>query len=309
MSATIAATPTRSLSPSTWFGHALIVAFAGSLAVFAVRVLVLGWASGYYALSFDARPDHPLHDILRPGGSTGVLLGFVGTALMVAMQLYTVRKWLPLRLPLGSPAWWLRFHITCGLFGPLLIVLHLGFYWPSGLVAVAFWCMLLVSASGAFGRYVYGHFPRGAAGNEMSLRAASAWIKELKTELVALTEQVDADRIGQAVRLAGDLEPVRGIPGLVALDLEVRRRSRKIRTLLADAGLPAESAADAHATLRDALRLQQGLSAYQVSQRLFRYWHLFHEPLARAMYLIAAWHIFSAIAFGGALETLSHWMR
>lgn len=299
----------RSRSLSTWVGHALIAALVGALALGAARVLVLGVASGYYALPFDVRPDHPLHDTLRPGGSVGVLCGFVGTALMVAMQLYTVRKWLPLRLPIGSPAWWLRFHITCGLFGPLLIVLHLGFYWPSGLVAVAFWCMLLVSGSGVFGRYVYGHFPRAAAGNEMGLRATAARIKDLKAELVALTERVDADRVGEAVLLAGDLDPVRGIPGLVALDLEVRRRSRKIRALLDGAGLPPDTAAEARATLLDELRLKRGLSTYQVSQRLFRYWHLFHEPLARAMYLIAAWHIFTAFAFGGALETLTQWTR
>lgn len=292
------------------FGWAILWALAAALVAFAGWVFALGMSSRYYLLPFEARPDHPLHEVLRPGGTVGVLLATVGTGLMLAMQLYTVRKLLPARTPVGSPAWWLRFHILCGLMGPALIVLHGGLYLPSGLVAVAFWCMLLVSASGAFGRYVYGWFPRSAAGTEMTMRSAAARISELRVELVELTGGTCADTIGEAVTLAHDLDhDVRGIPALITLDLEVRRRVRRIRHLLANGGLPAEVRDSAGRALVAQLKLKRGIQAWQVSQRLFKYWHLFHEPLAKAMYLIVAWHVFAALTFGGALETLLQWVR
>jgi hypothetical protein len=300
-------TPSR---PARLLGWALLAALAAALVALAGAVLAAGLSSGYYLTPYDARPDHPLHPVLRPGGTVGVLLGTTGTALMVAMHTYSLRKLLPSSWSsIGSPAWWLRFHILCGLAGPALIVLHGGLYLPSGLIAVAFWCMLLVSASGVFGRYVYGYFPRTAAGTEMSRRAVAARISDLREALVAQTGTAEADRIGAAVTLARGLHTdVRGLGGLVALDLEVRRRARRIRRLLAGAGLPRDAERGAAATLVAQLHLARSAQAWQATQRLFKYWHLLHEPLAQAMYLIVAWHVFTAFFFGGALETLLQWI-
>ncbi|MEQ1566871.1 MAG: hypothetical protein ABMA64_14610 [Myxococcota bacterium] len=292
----------------TWLGWALLASLAAALATGLMGVLAVGLGSGYYLAGFDERPDHPLHQALRPGGYIGVALGVTGTSLMLAMQLYTVRKWLPPTGWIGSPGWWLRFHILCGLAGPVAIVLHGGLYLPSGLVAIGFWCMVLVSASGTFGRYVYGYFPRSAAGVEIGMRAAAERISDLRVELVELTGGVDADRIGEAVTLARDLDhEAQGVLDLAALDLEVRRRARRIRHLLAGLDLDPAVRRTAADTLVAQLKLKRGIETWQVTQRLFRYWHLFHEPLAKAMYLIAAWHVLEAIVFGGALETLLHW--
>lgn len=289
------------------FGWLLLGVLASALVSLAAGSLATGLGSGYYLLPFDARPEHPYHDLLRPGGRLGVLLGVVGTGLMVAMLSYTVRKWLPLGFP-GSPAWWLRFHMLCGVMGPTLIVLHGGLYLPSGIVAVAFWCMVAVALSGIFGRYVYGHFPRTAAGLEMTAAGAKASLADLRAELVALTPGVDAERVGAAVALASDLDrEALSILDLAGLDLEVRRRARSVRSLFADAPLPPDVRSRATRSLLGQLRLRRNLAGWQVSRRLFRYWHLFHEPLAKAMYLIVAWHVFNAVIFGGALLTLLSW--
>lgn len=302
-----AATDQRRPTLGAAFGWLLLGALATVLVALAAGSLATGLGSGYYLLPFEARPDHPYHDLLRPGGRLGVLLGVVGTGLMLAMLSYTVRKWLPLGFP-GSPAWWLRFHMLCGVMGPTLIVLHGGLYLPSGIVAVAFWCMVAVALSGVFGRYVYGHFPRTAAGLEMTASGAKASLADLRAELVAMTAGADAERLGAAVTLASDLDrEVLSVFGLAGLDLEVRRRARRVRSLLAGAPLPPDVRSRATTALLGQLRMRRNLAGWQVSRRLFRYWHLFHEPLAKAMYLIVAWHVFNAVIFGGALLTLLSW--
>ena len=122
-----------------------------------VLVLLAGasWLGrDYYRLTRSARPGHELHDLLAPGAPLGVALGLAGTGLMIAMLLYSVRKLRPRARWMGSTRFWLRFHVLCGAGGAALIVLHAGWLWPDGLVAVAFWCMVAVALSGAAGRYL-----------------------------------------------------------------------------------------------------------------------------------------------------------
>jgi hypothetical protein len=293
-------------SLGTLLAWASLTAFALVLATGALAVFAAGVISGYYLQPWEVRPDHAMDAWLRPGGPVGVLLGTIGTGLMVAMLSYTVRKFLGNVSWLGAPVWWLRFHILCGVFGPIYIVLHAGLLPPWGLVAVGFWCMLLVALSGGFGRYVYGHFPKTAAGRAMDEKAARSALAELRARLVAETASADGARIGAAVALARDLDvQVRSIPGWLWLDFEVRRRGRRVRALLSESGLSGTSLRTASRTLEDQLRLRRNVAAWDVSKRMFKYWHLFHEPLAKAMYLIAAVHVLNAILFGGALQQLA----
>jgi hypothetical protein len=41
---------------------------------------------------------------------------------------------------------------------------------------------------------------------------------------------------------------------------------------------------------------------------MFRYWHLFHRPLASAMYVIVALHVLFAVLIGGSLSHLAQWV-
>lgn len=293
----------------TTVAWAFLTVFAGALTVVGLGAFAVGLLSGYFLTPWAGRVDHPLHDVLRPGGLVGLSLGIVGTALMTAMLSYTVRKWLMNVKFLGAPVWWLRFHILCGIAGPAYILLHAGLLPPTGLVAVGFWCMLLVAGSGVFGRYVYGHFPATAAGRALDATSARRELADLRAQLVARTADADGERIGRAVALVHDFSPkVDTILGWVWLDFEVRRRSRQIRTLLAGAGLSSSAASEARNALTQQLRLQRNVAAWEVSRRLLRYWHLFHDPLAKAMYLIVAIHVVQALVFGGALFELVRWI-
>ncbi|MCP4869731.1 MAG: hypothetical protein GY898_13545 [Proteobacteria bacterium] len=181
-----------------------------------------------------------------------MLLGLVGTALMVAMLVYTLRKVLVRARWLGPTSAWLHFHIVCGVGGPLCILLHSGLLvWPRGLIAVGFWCMVAVALSGGFGRYVYGLLPRASGGRELCWDAAQARLADLREVLVL--------------------------------------------------GSPAEIDTAAE----EKLRLERALKISGLARRLFRYWHLFHRPIAGAMYVIVALHVASAVLFGGSLAQLA----
>jgi hypothetical protein len=277
--------------------------FVGALLVIAAGALWLGW--DYYPLPRDERSGHELHALLQAGGALGVGLGVAGTALMVAMLLYSLRKAWTRADWMGSLAGWLRFHIVCGVMGPIFIVLHGGLVWPRGLIALGFWCMVLVGVSGVFGRYVYSFFPRTAGGRVLQYEGALDRLADLRAELVASTASARGDAVGQAVELVTGFEQkADGVLDLLRLGREARRRQRAVDRRLAEAELEPDARRRARRLLADQLRMKRGLEGWQVAGRLLRYWHLFHRPLAGAMYVIVALHVAVAIIFGGSLTRL-----
>lgn len=301
--AAASAAPARKFS---WWDVASWVLFGGATFVLlwvAAIVVVIGFP--YYLTPSAARPDHELHGWYGAGGIVGLLLGIVGTGLMTVMGLYSVRKWLPFLSFLGPSTFWMRFHMVCGLLGPLYIVLHGGLALPSGFIGIGFWCMILVALSGFFGRYLFGYFPAGAAGLRVDLAQAQKQLTELRAQLVAETRDAKADQVGEAVRLARDFEfEAQRIGEMLVLDAEVRRRADLIRILLHRADLPPAVRKKAQQTLIAQLDMRRNLAGFEVARRWLRYWSLFHQPLSLAMYLISAIHILNAIIFGGAIATL-----
>lgn len=283
-------------------GSMITALFAGAIAVILSGTLWVG--RDYYTLGREARIGHELDPLLAAGGSMGVFLGLLGTLLMVIMLLYSIRKALPRVRLLGSPAGWLRFHIICGIGGPLAIVLHAGLVWPKGLVAVAFWCMVAVALSGVFGRYVYALLPRATGGQALAFDEAQAALADLRGALVASTAGLDTGRFSMALSAVQDFEvPVRTVPDLFRLNADLKRRKKVVDGVVSE--LPDEVRGEARGALHGQLKLKRGLESRRVAGRLFRYWHLFHRPLAGAMYVIVAAHVLSAVLFGGSLAKLA----
>ncbi|MCB9684689.1 MAG: hypothetical protein H6735_06620 [Alphaproteobacteria bacterium] len=283
-----------------WF---FLTVMVGGLCFVAAIVTLVGLP--YYLTSVDLRPEHALDPIYRSGGIVGLLLGIVGTALMVVLLLYSVRKWLPFLSFMGSSQFWMRFHLVAGLLGPLYIVLHGSLKMPTGFIGIGFWCMVLVALSGFFGRYLFGYFPATAHGMRLDLETEQKKLADLRARLVADTREARADQVAEAVRLAQNVtfEP-RSLGELIVLDADVRRRADLIRIMLHRANLPPATRKKAEKTLVSQLVARRNMAGFDVARRLLRYWNLLHQPLALAMYLISAIHILNAIVFGGALQTL-----
>ncbi|MCB9673559.1 MAG: hypothetical protein H6737_00500 [Alphaproteobacteria bacterium] len=283
-----------------WLGLTLFAVALGALAAF---VLVAG--AGFYLTPVALRADHAMNPVLGSGSIGGLWLGILGTALMLAMLSYSVRKFLIGWKFLGSPVHWLRFHIICGIMGPIFILLHSGLKMPHGLIGIGFWCMVLVALSGVFGRYIYGHFPRTAAGRSEDYFQAFENLARLRAEVVAASPNASGESIGAAVALARDLDrEAHSFVGWLLLDFEVRQRSRKIPVLLARSGLAPADQKRIGERLVDQLRAKRDVEGWAITSRLFRLWHLFHEPLAKAMYLIVALHVLQAVLIAGSLSKL-----
>lgn len=275
--------------------------FAGALVVGLACTLWIGW--GYYALPRAERELSHLHPLLAAGAQWGVTMGVLGTVLMLVMNLYTVRKKMMFVRWLGPMSGWLRFHILCGIFGPLFIVMHAGLTWPVGLIAVGFWCMALVALSGTFGRYVYGLLPRASGGGALGLHQAREELADLHARIVAETAEDDVGELGALLVEFKELEIEANSFGDLLRGLRLYGdRRRRIRYALAAADLDGDVEGEVKGLLMRQLRLVRGLELSQVARRLLRYWHLFHRPLAGAMYAIVTVHVVGAILFGGSLQ-------
>lgn len=109
-----------------------------------------------------------VHD-LKGGGWLGYRFGYAGTLMLLSAQTYLFRPGLLNKLT------WLSVHCYLTVAGGALILLHsgfpfsfmywnpiprvypeLGFYGLVGLQGSAAWLVLVLMASGIFGRYIYG---------------------------------------------------------------------------------------------------------------------------------------------------------
>ncbi|MEZ4241619.1 MAG: hypothetical protein R3F59_36820 [Myxococcota bacterium] len=274
---------------------------AGTTALLVVAVLAMLFGAPFYLTPVAERTA----SWFESNQVGGLLFGIAGTFLMSVMLLYSVRKWLPFTGVMGSMTFWMRFHMLCGLLGPLYIVLHAEIKLPTGFIAIGFWCMVLVAVSGFFGRYLFGYFPQAAADLKLDIAQAQKRLTELRAQLVADTRDAEGLNVQHAVALAKGLqfEP-RSLGELIILDADVRRRADLIKIMLHRAKLPKEARRRAEATLLEQLFLRRTMAGFDTARRMLRYWNLFHQPLAMAMYIIVAIHILYALYYGGSIATL-----
>jgi len=266
-----------------------------------IWLLVDGYS--YYATPYVDRPHHPDYRIFRPAGTMGLLFGYAGAAMMVLMLIYSIRKRTRLLGQGISLQSLLRFHIYLGIMGPLLIVLHTSFK-VQGLVAVSFWSMMAVAASGFFGRYLYLQIPRNIEGSELSLQELDRLKDEMKAVFRRRFRLEDAE-IGKleavTTRFASGFQggAFRAVIRLLIDDLlrflARRRFAHEIRMALP---LPkAEIREFTRLAFRRALLQRRVMLLAQV-QQVFHYWHVIHKPFAIIMYLIMLVHIGVAIWTG-----------
>jgi len=282
----------------------------------------------YYVVPLPERPFSPLHAQFAPSGLVGQGMGIVGT-LMIAVGVisYGLRKRVRALARVGKLRDWLHVHIFLCLLGPFLVLLHTSFKF-GGLVAIAFWSMVLVVASGVFGRWVYVWIPKTANGRflgreEVRERLALV-LRELEKQLGTSAEhllgrlepRLDAERARTSRLGTSDRRrtprpgPDRrrrprhrpGVLGALAdatLSALGRHRQRaRIRRVLVEAGIPELGRARIERNLDEERRIEQQLRLLEPFQAAFRYWHAFHLPLALVMVFILVVHVGVAIAFG-----------
>jgi hypothetical protein len=271
---------------------------AHRLVLTACYVILLGTAlyfamggMSYYLTPVIDRPHHPLYWAFKPGGRIGHPLGIAGSAMMVLMLFYSVRKRMRALRHAGAIGVWLDYHILLGICGPVFVILHSSFK-VHGLVALSFWSMILVALSGVMGRYLYRQIPRSRAGDELSLGEVHDLEDDLTRRLVnefALPPEAIEELDGIAREGAGRRSLTLLVLRLPLDALTLRHRLRRFR-----ARYPQVQRALGRAFERAARRkaqLHRRIAMWERLHRLFHYWHVVHKPFAVIMYLFMVVHV------------------
>lgn len=261
--------------------HVLVLS-AVAVGALAVWVLVSEDGLAYYATPLRVRGYAPQHAALKPSGTVGHAMGRLGFAMMLVPVAYVLRKRWSRLASAGPLTAWLELHIFCGIVGPALVTFHTAFKF-NGLISVAYWSMMLVTASGFVGRYWYVRIPKSIRGVELSRQ-------DIEARVALLTQRVADSGVPSSV-----LHQVAG--PAAAGPLAGRRLSRALR----QAGVDTRTSRALIDALAERSVLLRRLGYLERTKRLFAAWHLFHMPLVYLMFVIGVVHVGVAVYFGYAV--------
>lgn len=254
----------------------------------------------YYATPYQERPFLAGHEMFASSGLVGHGYGVLGALMMiVGVGGYAARKRVSLLRRLGRLNGWLQVHIFLCTLGPYLVLLHTTFR-IGGIVAVAFWSMAMVVASGVFGRYVYVRIPKSIHGHFLTLEALEARRREAADGIQSrfgLSQGV-VDGLLRDARPTRPEGPFHALWIALRADLGQRRARRKLRGILDGLGASTRDRKALEGLVREEGRRELQIALLHPFQRLFRYWHVFHLPLAIVMLLILGVHVTVAALFG-----------
>jgi hypothetical protein len=274
--------------------------------LYVVSLALLAWClyrgAGFYATPHALRIHAGDYRLWRSAGFWGHAFGIAGSAMMIFMLFYSVRKrWRRIQ-NWGRLSNWLQVHIYFGIIGPLLVILHSAFK-VQGLVAVSFWSMIAVAWSGVLGRYLYLQIPHNFFGEELNHQQAQAERESFARQLqethgLDLSTQNEVQKLLMPVIDPG-WRSLRIIVKLMAHDLRRPSRLHRVETLLRDR-LSLDDF-QRHEVLRlvgAQSRLDERLLLWNHLHSIFHYWHVIHRPFAYIMYLFMLVHIGVAIWLG-----------
>jgi hypothetical protein len=269
--------------------------------VFVLAMLVTGLP--YYTLPVSERPHSSMHAQLKPAGIWGHGLGVIGTAMILLLLLYSVRKRGLMGIRFGRLRRWLDVHIFFGVTGPLLITLHTAMKFK-GIVSISYFSMLAVAFSGVFGRYVYMQIPRDARGHALGLEDARERLSEIQKSLVedyeASPQSLNAIEEFASPRDTVPDSRIRGLLASLRQDFTLKSRARKLRRRLArgERPVPKDVIEKVVALAKESSVLQRRVALLDSMSDLLHYWHVFHKPFAYVMLFIMVLHVGVTVAFG-----------
>ncbi len=258
----------------------------------------------YYGTSYIERPHHEDYRALRPAGSLGIVFGYIGSAMMVLMLSYSLRKRTKLlgkRITLRN---WLKLHIYLGVCGPLFIVLHSSFK-VQGLIAVAFWSMIAVALSGYLGRYLYQLIPRNQEGDELTMTEVDKQV-QLTTEILRDKYGLAPEQLAQLEILSKRMISTEGsflrlLVGAIMADFARPMLTRRLMKDMKRSFASVDRGLKQLARLAlERAALARRIEMLDRTREVFHYWHVIHKPFAIIMYLIMGVHIGIAIWTGFA---------
>jgi hypothetical protein len=227
-----------------------------------------------------------------PEEQPGYALGLIGTACMLLLLLYSLRKRIRALSSLGPIRSWFQLHMMLGLLGPTAILFHCNFQVGSVNSGVALACVLLVAGSGLIGRFLYPRIYHGLSDRRATLAERRSELDARRSALAGLsraTPELDAElRRFEAAALApaGGAARAWQLVSLGSRGRGVIARARR--------ALRRPDAQRAGLTLRE-VRAYVGtvrrLARFSLYERVFALWHAVHLPLCVLLFTAAAVHV------------------
>ena len=259
----------------------------------------------YYHTGMEERFFHPDHLLLKPSGLWGHGFGIIGSFLMfLGVVLYILRKRIRLMGRWGILKHWLEFHIFLCTLGPVLVLYHTSFKF-GGLVAVSFWSMVAVFASGIIGRFIYLQIPRSIEGRELSLSE----VKEMKSNIGAmLSESYQLDEesyniIVDSTKKKVEIYHENIFKGFFSKYFEDRKTIAGVKKVLKKNQLKRSEAKKVLNLVKNDISLNRRIDRLVIMQNLFKYWHVAHLPFAIVMLIIMIIHVGVVVILSG-----NHWI-
>lgn len=260
-----------------------------------IVIIVTGYlfymGTDYYSTSLEERFYHQDHKTLKPSGAYGHGLGIVGSLFMIIGVFgYQARKYMKSLAKVGVLKYWLEFHIFLCTLGPIMVLFHTSFKF-GGLVAISFWSMVAVVASGVLGRFIYIQIPRTIQGRELSL----AEINDMKSEVSdMIQEQIGKDKL-QEILVLTERKGNSSIIGQYLKDLKLRNEIRNKLKALDFRGSKLKNLMN---LVKNELKINRRIERLVTMQKYFKYWHVIHLPFAIIMLIIMIVHVAVTLAFG-----------
>ncbi len=271
---------------------------------FVLSLIALAWfwsLEGYYALPFRARPDHDLHEQLKPASLLGLVCGVAASFLLCLNLLYLLRRSRIGARIAGTLQYWLSMHMVTGLLAMIFLMLHSAMIVRGTTGGQAFIGVVVLVLTGGLGRYIYSYLPKAANGQESAAAGAKDQMQALLTEW----DQVSRPW-GEAIQTELDKLVHEGIwekPFLKRAFALITSRVhlRKSLTLLTAKG---REQGLAETQIQQILELAKRLhkaalitSNLEGIRGLLSSWRFVHRWIALGMVLLAAIHIFTALRF------------
>jgi hypothetical protein len=268
--------------------------------VLSVVIIIAIKGSSFYNTSISERFYHPDYLQLKPSGVLGHGFGIAGSLLMVfGVLLYQVRKRVRMFHRLGLLKYWLEIHIFMCTLGPILILYHTSFKF-GGLVAISFWSMVAVFASGIIGRFIYLQIPRTIEGRELSLNEVRLMKGDLELGIDKITSGnnllkslVDATLKSHKQNSSGSF-----FGNFMSNFVSDFRSIAQLKNGLRGASVSPGEIKSIVKLVKNERSISRKINRLNTMQNLFKYWHVAHLPFALVMLIIMIIHIAVTIIMG-----------
>ncbi len=233
----------------------------------------------------------------QPGYPYSLLLGYVGTTLMLLTNILVIAKRV-FSVHKGSNHFQraLDFHVFTGLVGPACILFHSNFKF-GGIAGGAFWAMIVIVITGSFGEFIYPDIlAKQAKFNERLKRALAHLETELKDKKdyqgnpLALTLQTNVLEYSGATSLLSHIDP-----GTFAT---LTGTLRGAYNRFSKGNHPDFNLRQVGPFLRNLSNLSFRCMVTNSVQHLTGYWLVIHLPFCFLLLLLSVIHIATGILFG-----------